>query len=62
MENGHKGLGGVSGGWITLNVGGTNFVTTKATLQKDAKSFLARLASCDDLTEVFYTIRNMFSF
>ena len=54
MENGHNGLGGVSGGWITLNVGGTNFVTTKATLQKDAKSFLARLASCDDLTEVFW--------
>ena len=48
MENGTK-----QNKWITLNVGGTNFTTTKATLQKDAKSFLARLASCsDDITEV----------
>lgn len=34
--------------WITLNVGGTYFVTTKGTLKKEPKSFLCRLASCQD--------------
>jgi len=29
--------------FVTLNVGGTTFLTTKTTLQKDPKSFLARL-------------------
>jgi hypothetical protein len=33
--------------WITLNVGGKYFTTTKTTLKKDPKSFLARLASID---------------
>ena len=36
---------------ITLNVGGTRFLTTKATLKKDSKSFLSRLASCDDINQ-----------
>jgi hypothetical protein len=38
--------------WITLNVGGTRFLTTKATLKKDSKSFLSRLASCDDINQL----------
>ena len=29
--------------WVKLNVGGTNFMTTKTTLCKDHKSFLYRL-------------------
>jgi len=53
MENGVNNKAPTPNKWITLNVGGTNFTTTKATLQKDAKSFLARLASCsDDITEL----------
>ena len=47
---------------ITLNVGGTRFLTTKATLKKDSKSFLSRLASCDDINQemllkiIFYIV------
>ena len=29
--------------WISLNVGGTTFMTTRTTLSKDPKSFLYRL-------------------
>lgn len=29
--------------WITLNVGGTCFLTTKTTLSRDPNSFLSRL-------------------
>lgn len=29
--------------WVKLNVGGTHFLTTKTTLSRDPKSFLARL-------------------
>ncbi|CAG5089084.1 Oidioi.mRNA.OKI2018_I69.PAR.g12078.t1.cds [Oikopleura dioica] len=44
--NGHRN-GTISENWITLNVGGKYFTTTKTTLKKDPKSFLARLASID---------------
>lgn len=44
--NGHNGRTSTPN-WITLNVGGKYFTTTKTTLKKDPKSFLARLASCD---------------
>ena len=37
----------INDNWITLNVGGKYFTTTKTTLKKDPKSFLARLASID---------------
>lgn len=33
--------------WITLNVGGTNFLTTKTTLSRDPNSFLSRLIQED---------------
>jgi hypothetical protein len=44
--NGYKN-GVTNDNWITLNVGGKYFTTTKTTLKKDPKSFLARLASID---------------
>ena len=30
-------------------MGGTHFLTTRATLEKDGDSFLSKLASCDDI-------------
>eukprot|EP00795_Rhopilema_esculentum_P012412 gene12412-3075_t len=33
--------------WVTLNVGGTRFVTTRSTLTKDPDSMLARMFSSD---------------
>lgn len=36
--------------WVRLNVGGTNFMTTKTTLCKDHKSFLYRL--CQEETDL----------
>lgn len=33
----------ISKSWVQLNVGGTHFLTTKTTLSRDPKSFLARL-------------------
>ena len=36
--------------WARLNVGGTNFMTTKTTLCKDPKSFLYRL--CQEETDL----------
>ena len=33
--------------WITLNVGGTCFMTTRSTLCRDSKSFLCRLVQED---------------
>ena len=36
--------------WVRLNVGGTNFMTTKTTLCKDPKSFLYRL--CQEETDL----------
>lgn len=46
LVNGYKN-GVTNDNWITLNVGGKYFTTTKTTLKKDPKSFLARLASID---------------
>jgi hypothetical protein len=34
-------------GWVTLNVGGTCFLTTKSTLCKEPASFLCRLVQDD---------------
>ena len=42
--------------WITLNVGGECFTTTISTLKKDPKSFLARLAACQDDPEKVFLI------
>lgn len=39
--------GATSSKWITLNVGGTSFMTTRSTLCRDSKSFLCRLAQED---------------
>eukprot|EP00794_Sanderia_malayensis_P005633 gene5633-6329_t len=36
--------------WVTLNVGGTRFVTTRTTLTKDPNSMLARMFSTQDCT------------
>ena len=56
-ENGHSRL---PPKWITLNIGGTCFMTTKATLKKEPKSFLARLATCqDDIDQVY--LRNFYN-
>lgn len=35
-------------GWVQLNVGGTQFTTTKSTLSKDPKSFFHRLINQED--------------
>jgi len=54
-----------SSSFVTLNVGGTHFLTTKTTLQKDPKSFLARLieervelVSCKDSTGAYLIDRD----
>ena len=45
--------------WVKLNVGGTNFLTTRTTLCRDPKSFLCRLVQEDpellhtDKVEIF---------
>jgi len=49
-SNGNPGEGPTSSSlreWVRLNVGGTTFTTSRATLAKDPRSFLARIASQD---------------
>lgn len=40
-----KELAADPGDWITLNVGGTRFSTTRSTLQRDPQSMLAKMFS-----------------
>jgi len=51
-QNGNQGevWGGLRKEWVRLNVGGTVFLTSRATLAKDPKSFLARI--CQEDTEL----------
>ncbi|CAL4066601.1 unnamed protein product, partial [Meganyctiphanes norvegica] len=46
--------------WVKLNVGGTNFLTTRTTLCRDPKSFLCRLVQEDP--ELLHTDKSLTSF